>query len=265
MTGRQAAARPPRTAAQLACMRAAGRVVAEIHERTAAAIVPGVTTAALDRIARDVIEQRGARSNFLGYHGFPAVVCASTNHVVIHGIPNERPLDEGDLVSIDCGAIVDGWHADAAYTASVGKAHKDLRRLSETTRRSLWAGIAEMHEGRRLGDVGHAVQTVVEAAGFAVLQDYVGHGIGQALHEKPDVPNEGEPGKGRKIKVGDTFAIEPMVVVGRPSTKVLADGWTVVTRDRSMSAHWEHTVAITSDGPEVLTASDVSPADFGGA
>lgn len=239
-------------------MRAAGRVVAEMHERTREAIRPGVTTAELDRIARGVIDRRGARSNFLGYHGFPAVICSSPNEVVVHGIPDDRRLEEGDIISIDCGAIVDGWHADAAFTAPVGKASKAARQLIEVTRRSLMAGIEHMVADAKLGDVGHAVQSVVEEAGLWVVDGYVGHGIGQQLHEKPDVPNVGTPGRGKKIKLGDTYALEPMVAVGTDDTEELSDGWTVVTVDRSLAAHWEHTVAITPDGPEILTWSDVS-------
>lgn len=254
----RAAERPPRTNEQLDCMRRAGRVVAEIHERTRAAIRPGATTEDLDRVARAVIEARGARSNFLGYHGFPAVICASPNEVLVHGIPGPRVLEEGDIVSVDCGAIVDGWHADAAYTAGVGAIDDTFAHLVEVTRRSLFAGIEEMRDGRRLGDVGAAVQHVVEQAGYAVAEDYVGHGIGRALHEKPDVPNVGTPGTGRRIRLGDTFALEPMVCAGVGTTVVLDDGWTVVTTDRRWSAHWEHTVAVLDDGPEVLTASDVA-------
>ncbi len=236
-------------------MRAAGRVVAEIHERTAAAVRPGVTTAALDRIAREVIERRGARPNFLGYHGFPAAICASPNEIVVHGIPGRRRLREGDIISIDCGAIVDGWHADAAFTAPVGDVSPEAARLIEVTRQALLAGIAQMCDGKRLGDVGHAVQTVVEGAGFGVVQDYVGHGIGRRLHQPPDVPNEGRPGKGRRIRLGDTYALEPMVSAGATHTRELADGWSVVTGDGAWAAHWEHTVAVTEDGPEVLTQS----------
>ncbi|NLV54179.1 MAG: type I methionyl aminopeptidase [Acidimicrobiales bacterium] len=238
---------------EIAVMRRAGRVVAEMHERTRAAIRPGVTTADLDRIGRDVIEARGATSNFLGYHGYPAVICASPDEVVVHGIPGARVLDEGDIVSIDCGAIVDGWHADAAYTAGVGTISAEAQRLIDVTDRSLAAAIERMVEGNRLGDVGHAVQTVVEAEGLHVVDGYTGHGIGRAMHEDPTVPNVGWPGRGLKLRVGNVLAIEPMVAVGTPDTDVLDDDWTVVTLDGSWAAHSEHTVAITDDGPEVLT------------
>jgi methionyl aminopeptidase len=249
---------PPRSEPELRAMREAGRVVAEIHERTRDRIAPGVTTAQLDRIARDVIERRGARSNFLGYHGFPAVICASPNEVVVHGIPGKRRLEEGDIISVDCGAVVRGWHADAAFTAPVGTVSRKAARLIEVTRQSMLAGIAAMVGGNRLGDVGQAVQTITEDAGFAVVRDYVGHGIGRALHEKPDVPNEGRAGKGRRIQVGDTYALEPMVSAGSPLTRELDDGWTVVTTDGAWAAHWEHTIAVTEDGPEILTQSDVT-------
>jgi methionyl aminopeptidase len=238
---------------ELRRMRAAGRVVAEMHERIGEAIRPGVTTGDLDRVGREVLDRRGARSNFLGYHGYPAVICASPNDVIVHGIPGPRVLHEGDIVSIDCGAIVDGWHGDAAFTAPVGEVEPEALRLIEVTRRSLMAGIAAMVDGGRMGDVGAAVQEVVEAAGYSVVREYVGHGIGRAMHEKPEVPNHGRRGKGTRLHRGMTLAIEPMVNVGSPETFLTEDGWTVVTADHSLSAHWEHTVAITDDGPEVLT------------
>ena len=234
-------------------MRAAGRVVAEMHERIRAAIRPGVTTEALDRIGREVLEARGARSNFLGYHGYPAVICASPNDVVVHGIPGPRVLEEGDIIAIDCGAVVEGWHGDAAFTAPVGEVSPEASELIEVTRRSLMAGIEAMVPGGRMGDVGHAVQSVVEAAGFSVVRDYVGHGIGRAMHERPEVPNQGRPGKGTKLTAGMTLALEPMVNVGDGETFLTEDGWTVESADGSWSAHWEHTVAVTPDGPDILT------------
>jgi methionyl aminopeptidase len=200
-----------------------------------------------------VIARRGARSNFLGYHGYPAVICASRNDVVVHGIPGPEVLAEGDIVSIDCGAIVDGYHGDAAFTAGVGEIDAEARRLIDVTRAALDAGIAELVPGSRLGDLGAAVQTTVERAGFFVVRDYVGHGIGTAMHEQPDVPNRGRRGRGRKVATGDVYAVEPMVAIGTDETAVLADGWTVVTTDGSWAAHWEHTVAVTDDGPEILT------------
>jgi methionyl aminopeptidase len=234
-------------------MRKAGRVVAEMHARIREAIRPGVTTADLDRVGREVIERNGARSNFLNYHGYPAVICTSPNDVIVHGIPGDRRLEEGDIVSIDCGAIVQGYHGDAANTWPVGEITEEARKLLEVTERSLWAGIAEMRDGNRMSDIGHAVQTVAEGAGFSVVREYVGHAIGTAMHEKPEVPNYGPPGKGPRLRSGNVFAVEPMVNLGSPATRLLDDGWTVKTADGSLSAHFEHTIAITDDGPEVLT------------
>jgi methionyl aminopeptidase len=242
-----------RSADDLAKMRKAGRVVAEMHERIRAGIRPGVTTAALDKIGREVIELRNARSNFLGYHGFPAVICTSPNDVIVHGIPGPYVLHEGDIISIDCGAIVEGWHGDAAFTAGVGAIDLAAARLIEVTERSLEAGIAAMQPGGRLSDIGAAVQRVAEEGGFSVVREYTGHGIGLAMHEEPDVPNWGRPGKGRKLGPGQTYAVEPMVCSGRPDTVLLDDDWTVVTADGSWAAHTEHTIAITDDGPEILT------------
>lgn len=238
---------------QIAKMRAAGRVVAEMHEAIRAAIAPGVTTAELDAIGREVLERRGATSNFLGYHGYPAVICASPNDMIVHGIPGPYRLADGDIISIDCGAVVDGWHGDAAFTAGVGEISDEAARLLEVTEASLHAGIAQMVEGNRIGDIGHAVQRVAEAAGFSVVREYVGHAIGTSMHEDPQVPNYGPAGKGAKLRVGNVFAVEPMVNVGSPDTDVLADDWSVVTVDGSLSAHWEHTIAVTDDGPQILT------------
>jgi methionyl aminopeptidase len=234
-------------------MRRAGRVVAEMHDRIRAALRPGVTTLELDALGREVLERRGARSNFLGYHGYPAVICASPNEVVVHGIPDGRVLEDGDIVSIDCGAIVDGYHGDAAFTAGIGSIDAGAQRLIDVTRSALDAGIAELVAGSRLGDLGAAVQATVEAGGLSVVRDYVGHGIGTAMHEPPDVPNVGRPGRGKRVAAGDVFAVEPMVSAGSEDTRVLADGWTVVTLDGSWAAHWEHTVAVTDRGPEILT------------
>ncbi len=236
-------------------MRRAGRVVAEMHACIREAIRPGVTTAALDRVGRDVLERRGARSNFLGYGNppFRGVICASPNDVIVHGIPGPEQLEEGDIISIDCGAIVDGWHGDAAFTAPVGTASPEALALIEATDRSLEAAIAAMRVGGRLSDIGAAVQASAEGAGYSVVKEYTGHGIGTAMHEAPDVPNWGKPGKGRRLGPGQTYAVEPMVCLGSARTMLLDDGWTVVTADGSLAAHVEHTIAVTDDGPEVLT------------
>jgi len=238
---------------ELAKMRRAGKVVAEMHEATRAAAKPGVTTRQIDAVAREVLERRGATSNFLGYHGFPAVICTSPNDMIVHGIPGDYRLTEGDILSIDCGAIVEGYHGDAAFTMAVGEVSSLARRLIEVTERSLWAGIAELRKGYRLHEVGRAVQKVVEHAGFSVVREYVGHAIGTAMHEQPQVPNYWPGSPGPTLKTGMVFAVEPMVNVGGPETRLLDDGWSVVTADGSLSAHFEHTIAVTDDGPEVLT------------
>jgi len=239
---------------QIALMRRAGRVVAEMHERCAQAAKPGVTTAEIDQVARRVLDERGARSNFLNYHGFPAVICTSPNDVIVHGIPGPVVLEEGDILSLDCGAIIEGWHADAAITVPVGEIDDESRDLIDVTRRSLDAAIEHVQVGNTLGDVGAAVQAVAEAGGFSVVREYVGHGIGTAMHEEPQIPNyAGGPNQRYKLKRGLVVAIEPMVNAGRASTRTLADGWTVVTGDGKRSAHFEHTIAVTDNGPEVLT------------
>jgi methionyl aminopeptidase len=245
---------PARSAAELAVMRRAGLVVAEMHEAIRAAIAPGVSTAALDRIGRDVLDRRQAQSNFLGYHGYPAVICASPNDVIVHGIPSEDVvLAEGDIVAIDCGAIVDGWHGDAAFTAPVGTVSDEAARLIAVSEGALAAAVAAMVDGGRLGDIGYAVAGVVEAAGISVVREYTGHGIGRAMHEAPPVPNHGRRGTGPRLRPGTVLAVEPMVNAGGPETEVLDDGWSVITADGSWSAHAEHTVAVTADGPEILT------------
>lgn len=241
---------------QIDKMRKAGRVVAEMLDACEAAAKPGVTTADLDRVARDVLAKRNAKSNFLNYHGYPAVICTSPNDVIVHGIPGTYRLEDGDLVSIDCGAIIEGWHGDAARTIAVGEISEEARKLIRVTEESLWAGIQHVRKGARLSDIGHAVQTVAEGAGFSVVREYVGHGIGRAMHEEPQVPNYGEPGKGIKLKVGHVLAVEPMVNLGGPDTQLNDDGWTVVTADGMLSAHFEHSIAVTDDGPEVLTVLD---------
>lgn len=234
-------------------MRRAGRVVGEMLATCRDAARPGVTTGELDRLARDVIERRGVRSNFLNYHGFPGVICASPNNVVVHGIPGAHRLKEGDILSIDCGAIYEGWHADAARTFPIGGVSAAARRLIEVTAESLQAGIEQLVEGNRVNDIGRAVQKVVEGAGYSVVREYVGHGIGQALHEEPKVPNFEQSRQGIRLRPGIVLAVEPMVNLGRPETEMEDDGWTVVTADGTLSAHFENTIALTDDGPEVLT------------
>jgi methionyl aminopeptidase len=243
-----------RSADELQHMRAAGRVVAEMHQAIRHAAAPGVTTSHLDQVARDVLAQRGATSNFLGYHGFPAVICASVNDEIVHGIPNERPLRDGDIVSIDCGAIVDGWHGDAAFTMGVGAIDAAAQRLIDAADRALDAAVAEMRPGGHLGDIGAAVEAVVNAAGYGSPRDYCGHGIGRAMHEDPDVENRGRRGKGPRLETGVVLAIEPMLIAGgNDNVIVLDDAWTVVTADGSLAAHTEHTVVVTDHGPEILT------------
>jgi methionyl aminopeptidase len=242
-----------RSSDEIAKMRRAGRVVAEMHAATRAAAKPGVTTAELDRVAAEVIERRGARSNFLHYRGFPAVICTSPNDMIVHGIPDGYVLAEGDILSVDCGAIVEGYHGDAAFTMGIGEISPEAARLLEVTERSLWAGIEQLRPGNRLHRVGEAVQKVAEAAGYSVVREYVGHAIGTAMHEDPQVPNYWPGTPGPTLKPGMVFAVEPMVNAGGPATVLLDDGWSVVTADGSLSAHFEHTIAVTADGPEVLT------------
>jgi methionyl aminopeptidase len=239
-------------------MRRAGRVVARTIERLLEEVRPGITTSHLDRVAEATIRELGATPSFKGYRGFPASICTSLNDEVVHGIPGRRLLREGDLLKLDVGAIWDGYHADSAVSVFVGgRAPSDVaEKLLRVTEESLEAGIAALRPGARLSDVGHAVQQVVEGAGFSCVREYTGHGIGRSLHEDPQVPNYGPPGRGPVVRPGLVVAIEPMVNVGGWRTRVLADRWTVVTADGSLSAHFEHTVAVTEEGPEVLTARD---------
>ena len=236
-------------------MRRAGKVVRETLELVRGLVKPGVTTLDLENAAEAHIKACGAKPAFKGYHGFPCVLCTSINSEVVHGIPSaKRVLREGDIVSVDCGAIIDGYYGDSAITVAVGETIDPVTaRLLEVTERSLHAGIAAVKPGATLGDVGAAVQGVVEAAGFAVVRDFVGHGIGTKMHEDPQVPNFGEAGKGMKLRAGMVIAIEPMVNVGTADVMVLKDGWTAVTTDGSMSAHFEHTVAVTASGASILT------------
>lgn len=234
-------------------MREAGRITAGALRLVGEAVRPGVTTRELDAIAEEYIRSEGAAPAFKGYQGFPATLCTSPNDQVVHGIPGRTVLREGDILSVDCGAVVDGYYGDSAVTFAVGAVSPEAQRLLEVTAASLQAAIAECLVGNRLSDVSHAVQTVVEAAGFSVVREYVGHGIGRAMHEEPQIPNYGQPGKGPQLKPGMVLAIEPMVNAGGHAVHSLDDGWTVVTDDGRVSAHFEHTVAVTEDGPLVLT------------
>ncbi len=242
-----------KSAAEIASMREAGRVTALAIAAVGAAVAPGVSTGELDAIAEETIRSHGAIPAFKGYRGFPATICASPNEIIVHGIPGERRLSEGDIFSVDVGAILDGFYGDSAFTFPVGVVSEVAARLLDATRAGLEAAIAECWPGRRLGDVGGAVQEVAEAAGFSVVREYVGHGIGRAMHEEPSVPNYGKRGRGIELAEGMVLAIEPMVNAGQAATCTLDDGWTVVTEDGRLSAHFEHTVAITESGPLVLT------------
>ena len=236
-------------------MRRAGRIVAGTIDRVVAAVRAGITTADLDRVAEECIRAEDAVPSFKGYRGFPASICASLNNEVVHGIPGPRTLQTGDLLSLDFGAIWQGYHADSALTVFVGEPPSaEAEKLVRVTEESLEAGISEIRPGKRLSDIGSAVQQVVEGAGFSVVREYVGHGIGRDLHEDPQIPNYGPPGRGPEMKPGLVVAIEPMVNLGDWRTSVLADRWTVVTADGSLSAHFEHTIAVTDDGHEVMTA-----------
>ena len=238
---------------ELQTMARACRIVVDALDALEAAAVPGVTTKEMDRVARDHIERAGARPAFLGYRGYPATLCISVNEEVVHGIPGSRRLREGDIVGLDLGCIVDGFFGDAARTVAVGRVSEEAARLMRVTRESLFAGIEVCHPGRRVGDIGHAVQTHAERHGYSVVREFVGHGIGTSLHEEPQVPNYGPPGRRERLVPGMCLAIEPMVNVGRAEVEVLADGWTAVTRDRSLSAHYELSVAVTPFGPWILS------------
>ena len=243
-----------KTKEQIATMRQAGRVVAEVLAIVSEAVKPGVSTLELDRIAREEVGRRNATPAFLGYRGYPASICASINQEIVHGIPRaDRLLKEGDIVSLDFGAILDGYYGDSAITVPVGHVSSRARLLLKTTQEALELAIHKVRAGKHLGDIGSTVQRHAESHGMSVVRKYVGHGIGQRMHEPPEVPNFGEPHKGVLLKPGMVLAIEPMVNLGTWETLELDDGWTVVTADGKLSAHFEHTVAITEDGPEVLT------------
>jgi methionyl aminopeptidase len=248
--------RPPievKTPAQLELMRAAGLVVARTLAVLTDAVAPGVSTAELDKLAEAEIRAAGAVPSFLGYQGYPATICTSVNDEVVHAIPSpDRVLRDGDLISIDCGAIVDGWHGDAAVTVGVGAITDEHAKLIEACERALWAGIDAVHPGGRLGDISHAVERA--SAGYGVVYGYTGHGIGTAMHMDPPVPNYGRAGRGPRLVPGMALAIEPMLTLGTRETDVLADDWTVVTADGSWAAHFEHTIAVTPQGPKVLTS-----------
>ncbi len=234
-------------------MRRAGHLVAEVLAGLRERIKPGVTTAALDHWAEQYIRRQGGEPSFKGYRGYPASVCISIDQEIVHGIPGRRRLREGQVVSLDVGVICEGYQGDAAITAGVGQISPEAEALLRVTEQSLAAGIAMVRAGRRLGDVSHAIQTTAERAGFNVIREYVGHGIGTAMHEDPQIPNFGPAGRGPVLRPGMTLAIEPMLVAGDYHTRVLDDGWTVVTADGSLAAHFEHTVAVTDGDPEVLT------------
>ena len=244
---------------EIEAMAEAGRVNRAALEKVAAAIKPGVSTAELDSIAEDAIISAGGRPAFKGYRGFPGTLNTSINEVVVHGIPGRRRLKEGDLLSVDIGTVYGGFVADQARTYAVGNISGDARRLLDTTEASFWAGLEQCNPGNRLGDVSAAIQDVIEQAGFWVVREFVGHGIGRDMHEGPEVPNFGRAGTGPVLRPGLVLAIEPMVTAKRTRVRVLDDGWTAVTADGCLAAHYEHTVAITEDGPRVLTASDQSP------
>ena len=246
-----------KTARELAKMREAGRISARALRLAGEAVEPGVTTAEIDRLVRRYIEKEGARPSFLGYGGFPASACISVNNVVIHGIPSKKiVLKEGDIVSVDVGAELNGFHGDNAWTFPCGDVSKEAQSLMDATREALFEGIAAAKAGNRIGDIGSAVQRYVEARGYSVVRSFVGHGVGAKMHEDPAVPNYGTPGRGVRLLPGMTIAIEPMINEGVKEVETLKDGWTTVTADGKLSAHFEHTVAVTPDGPVILTLPD---------
>lgn len=242
-----------KTEAELQIMREAGRIVALTHKRLAEVIKPGITTLELDQIAEQTIRQHGAIPSFKGYHGFPGSICASVNDELVHGIPGNRVLNDGDIISIDIGAQYQGFHGDSAWTYAVGTISEETQRLLDVTEQSLFAGLQQAGPDVRLYTISNAIQTCAEDAGFAIVREYVGHGIGSDLHEEPQIPNYGPADRGPRLKPGMVLAIEPMVIAGQRYVKTLADNWTVVSVDGTMCAHFEHTIAITPEGYEILT------------
>ncbi|HYZ52980.1 MAG TPA: type I methionyl aminopeptidase [Streptosporangiaceae bacterium] len=253
-----------KTPEQILAMREAGLVVARTLRTLREAVRPGISTADLDELAEREIRAAGATPSFKGYHGYPASICTSVNEVIVHGIPSpDKVLRDGDIISIDCGAIVDGWHGDAALTVEVGEISPELARLLQACETALWRGLTQVRAGHRLTDISHAVEASVRSAGpYGVVEEYVGHGIGSAMHMDPPVPNYGRPGRGPRLREGMALAVEPMVVLGSAETELLDDGWTVISADGGFAAHYEHTVAITPSGPWVLTAEDGGEAGY---
>ena len=247
-----------KTGRELSVMREACRISAGALQLVGKAIEPGITTAELDKIAEDYIRSKGAVPNFKNYQGYPATACISVNNEVIHGIPSKkRVIKQGDIVSVDLGALFNGYHGDNAATFACGDISEEAKRLMDATRESLYEGIKAAVAGGRIGDIGHAVQSYIEARGYSVVRKFVGHGIGTKLHEAPEVPNFGAPSRGIRLMPGMTLAIEPMVNAGGSEVEIMPDGWTVLTKDGSLSAHFEHTVAITSSGPQIMTIPEV--------
>ncbi len=238
---------------EIELMREAGRIVAHVHEELKSFIKPGITTQEINKFCEKIIRADGATPSFLNLYGFPGAVCTSINEVVVHGIPSNRKLKEGDIISVDVGACYKGYHGDSAWTYAVGQISEEAARLMKVTEESLYAGLTQVKPGNRLSDISHAVQTYLESHGCSTPRDYTGHGIGSKVHEDPSVPNFGKPGRGPRLKAGMTLAIEPMAHLGGHEVDVLDDDWTVVTRDRTLAAHYEHTIVITDDGYEILT------------
>ena len=250
-----------RSEEEIGRIRSSARIVAGCLDHLERTVAVGVTPRQLDREAEQFVLDHGALPAFKGYRGYPATLCVSVNHVVVHGIPNDVALEEGDIVGLDMGAIVEGYYADSARTVAVGAVPTEVQRLIDVTREALYRGIAQAVDGNRVGDIGHAIQTYAEGFGFSVVRDLVGHGVGRQLHEEPQVPNYGRPGRGPRLQSGMVLAIEPMLAMGSPEVSTLPDNWTVVTRDRSWSAHFEHTIAVGKGAPEVLSLSGEGAAE----